>query len=217
MGKPFAGPARFASIAVAVLGLISALAACGSDENKADALSGFTRTPALNVAGISLPDVSPGGGSKSMLRADRGKVLLVYFGYTYCPDVCPTTLSDVASGIRQLPRPARDRVEVGMVTVDPERDTAKVLNRYLGHFFDSWRAYRTTDGAELGRAEKAFRASHEVGPKRPDGNYDVTHTAVTYLVDPGGVVRVEWPFGTQPDAIASDLKRFVPGARDEQN
>lgn len=178
------------------------MTACGQEEG----LSGVLRSPPLEVSGVSLPATTDDGDRAEMaLVPDRGDLLLVYFGYTSCPDVCPTTFADLRTALGQLPEDDRNRVEVAMVTVDPERDTEQRMSEYLDFFFDGWRAYRTTDRQELSKAEKAFTASHEVGKKDRDGTYEVSHTATVFAVGPDGETLVEWPFGTPADQIAGDL------------
>lgn len=200
---------QIAALACTTLALAAALAGCGGDEDQAT-LSGFTRSPPANVGSVGLPDVAPGAGGGTMaFRAERGGLLLAYFGYTYCPDICPTTLADVRRALERLPAAQRRRVSVAMTTVDPGRDTPKVLNGYLRHFFPTWHALRTTDPAALRRAEKPFGARHEIGPKNAEGEYDVSHTAVLYAVDDTGVVRVEWPFGSDAQDIAADLRTLL--------
>jgi len=200
-----------AAPALSILAIAAALAGCaGGDDDQNRSLNGFTRTPPARVASAGLPDVSPkADGERLAFRAQPGGLLLAYFGFTFCPDICPTTLADVRRALDRLPAADRRRVEVAMATVDPQRDTRKVLNGYLSHFFPNWHALRTTDPAALRRAEKAFGAAHEIGPKRAGGEYDVSHTASLYAVDDRGVVRVEWPFGTEADAIAADLRALL--------
>lgn len=206
---------RLIAAACTTFVVAAALAGCGGDDTTT--LNGFTRTPPARVAAVGLPDVAPGAGGRTMpFRADRGGLLLAYFGYTYCPDICPTTLADVRRALERLPAAERRRVAVAMTTVDPARDTRKVLNGYLSHFLPSWHALRTTDPAALRRAEEAFGVRHEIGPKDARGEYDVSHTAVLYAVDDQGVVRVEWPFGTESDAIASDLRTLLAARRPAQ-
>jgi len=193
-------------IAVLVLGALAALpvgmTACGQEER----LTGVLRSPPLDASGVTLPAVTDDGSKTGMpIASDRGSLLLVYFGYTSCPDVCPTTFADLRTAIGDLPEGDRDRIEVAMVTVDPERDTEQKMAEYLGFFFDDWRAYRTTDLKQLARAEKALAASHRVGKKDRDGTYEVSHTATLLAVDRNGEVLVEWPFGTSADDIAGDL------------
>lgn len=202
------------ALGVAILTIAAAIAGCGGGENNNRSLKGFTRTPTAQVGAVGLPDVAPKrAGLPMAFRAKPGGLLLTYFGYTYCPDICPTTFADVRSALRKLPAAQRRRVTVAMVTVDPARDTPKVLNGYLGHFFTAWHALRTTDQGALRRAEQAFGATHEIGPRRADGNYDVSHTALLYAVDERGIVRVEWPFGTPSADIAADLQTLLGDQR----
>lgn len=204
-----AGRARV--LAAALTGA-ACLALTGCGDNGADELNGATRTPASQVGDVQLPAYENGArrARPAAMRADDG-LLLVYFGYTSCPDICPTSMADLGAAIEQLPQDRRRRLEVGMVTVDPRRDSGAVLTDYLGHFFPgvTTYAYRTTDTKALARAERAFGASHELGEPNADGTYDVSHTAQIYAVDRAGTVLVEWPFGTEPDAIAEDLQTLL--------
>ncbi len=107
--------------------------AAGAAENE---LRGVVRTPPLYVGDVELPDESPTGrGEPFAMRADDGGLLLVYFGYTACPDICPTTLADIGAALRGMDG-RHDLVEVAMVTFDPERDTGEVINSYLDHFVE---------------------------------------------------------------------------------
>lgn len=208
-------PARGAIVLCTALVIATATAAgCGGgrDGDHTTSLRGFTRTPAPQVGHLSLPDVAPpSSGAPMRLRAGAGRLLLVYFGYTSCPDVCPTTFADVRAAIGQLPAALRGQVAVALVTVDPARDTAKAMNRYMSHFFAGWHALRTTDAAALRRVEQAFGARHERERPRADGTYAVSHTALLYAVDEHGAIRVEWPFGTPPADIAPDLRTLLTG------
>jgi protein SCO1 len=204
-----------ATLALAAAGLTG----CGDDSTTTSrdgtrTLNGVTREPPLRVGGVSLPDRSPQGrGAAMAMKAKRHGLLLVYFGYTMCPDICPTTLADVRGAVQRLPAAQRRRIEFAMVTVDPRRDTAAVLNGYLSHFFRSWHSLRTTDAVALRRAERAFRAHHVLGKPDRQGSYDVSHTAQVYAVDGSGTVRVEWPFGTGPAPMAADLRAALAGQR----
>jgi len=206
-----AGRHRFAGLVSALLlggGVIGMATGCGSAG--ARGLNGATREPPQRVAAISLPDVAPGRrGAPLTFRAARSRLMLVYFGYTYCPDVCPTTLADLRNALVQLPKGDRSRVVVAMVTVDPGRDTPAVLNAYLGHFFANWHALRTSSPDALRTAERAFGASHRIGRRNASGAYEVSHTAEVYAVDSTGTVRVEWPFGMRSAEIAGDLRRLL--------
>lgn len=202
--------ARVGAAALAAAACL-AFAGCGGDAD-GQQFNGATRSPASQVGDVELPAYEDGArkATPAAMRADDG-LLLVYFGYTSCPDICPTSMADLGAAIEKLPQSERRRLEVGMVTVDPKRDTGAVLNGYLGHFFPGVTtfAYRTTDTAALARAEEAFGASHELGEPNAKGAYDVSHTAQIYAVDRTGAVVVEWPFGTKPDAIADDLRTLL--------
>jgi protein SCO1/2 len=204
---------RGSRLVVCLVAVFSALAfaGCSSDEEQGD-LKGMTRQPRMEVGNVSLPNVNPKSSNKDgVLRGTGDGLMLVYFGYTDCPDVCPTTLADLRLAMEDLNEEDRARLQVGMVTVDPKRDTARVLNGYLGHFFpaSSVSSFRTTDGKQLKQVEDLFGASHRIGKADSEGRYDVDHTALTYAVDSSGVVQVEWPFGTSPDDINSDLDRIL--------
>jgi len=208
------GRVRRAVLAIAPIALLIT-AACGSDGSGGSAgregteLAGIVRTPALDVADVQLPDVASDGAPSTMRAAD-GELLLVYFGYTFCPDICPTTMSDVSVALNELPDGLADRVEAAMVTVDPERDTDEVLTAYLDHFFDRSRALRTDDVDLVEDAAEAFGVRYEVEDHRPgDTDYDVSHSAVTYVVDDTGTVVVEWPFGLDSLDMADDLRTLL--------
>jgi len=179
------------------------LAACGDDDADAPAtLSGIVRDPAPVVGDVELPDVSNDAAPFPM-RADDG-LLVVYFGYTSCPDVCPTTMSDLRRALEALPAADAARVDVAMITIDPARDDADVLTRYVQTFVPDGHALRTDDDALLRRAADAFGADYSV-TYAADGTPEVAHTGFLYAVDDTGHMRVQWPFGTQADAIERDL------------
>lgn len=181
---------------------------CGGSDQPVQ-LTGMTRTPSLNVAGASLPQ-------KNEKRADTGNqlkgpedgLMLLFFGYTFCPDVCPTTMADLRSALAKLDPAERDRVEPAMATVDPKRDTPPVLNRYLGHFFPDgdFASFVPASQKQLGKVEQKFDLTHRYGKPDANGNYEVEHAAQVFAIDSGGQVLVEWPFGSQPENIASDIR-----------
>lgn len=188
----------------AVLAL-AGLTACGGDEAT---LLGVVRTPPLEVAAIALPDVTSGGASMTMTAPTDG-LLIVYFGYTSCPDVCPTTLADLRVALGDLDDGDRARVSVAMATVDPERDTGEVLSGYIQSFFPDGHALVSNDPPTLAEAMSTFGVAAEISPHEPGESYDVSHTAVTYVVDDTGTVVVEWPFGTKSEAITSDIELLL--------
>ena len=199
-------------LATAVLGavvaavLVAGTAGCGGDDGADGALQGLVRTPPLVVGEVTLPRVAPDGTEEPFaFRAPEGHLLVTYFGYTNCPDLCPTTMADLRTAFEELGDDA-GRIDVAFVTVDPDRDDPATVNAYLGSFFGrGTHAVRTTDPDALVAAEDAFLATSSV-TTADDGKVTVSHTGITYVIDPSGVVQVEWPFGTSPEVMAQDLR-----------
>ncbi|MCC5951952.1 MAG: SCO family protein [Acidimicrobiia bacterium] len=190
----------------AVLGVALGLAVvgCASD---APELGGIVRPQPLAVGDISLPVAAPEAADSFEFSADEGRLLVVYFGYLSCPDVCPTTMVDLRGALAELGE-AADTVDVAFVTVDPERDTPEQLDNYLDHFFDRYVALRPSTVDELRAAEEAFTASSEITVNGA-GVVEVAHSATTYVVGPDGTVLVEWAFGTTPELMADDLRLLL--------
>ncbi|MFZ4519136.1 MAG: SCO family protein [Microthrixaceae bacterium] len=211
-------PANVRILAVALVAVaataVGATACGGADDAAAPSttakeFSGYTRTPAPSVAAVRLPGSD---GSEVGFAAAPGGLRLVYFGYTSCPDVCPTTLSDVKRAIAALPEADRSKVAVDMVTIDPARDTAEKLSRYVTTFVPSGVAVRTDDDARLRTAARAFGADYKVTPGA-NGTPEVAHTAELYGVDDQGLVVLIWPFGTSREDLARDIRRLLAGER----
>jgi protein SCO1/2 len=144
---------------------------------------------------------------KSITDQDmKGKPFLVFFGFTHCPDVCPTTLFDVSEVFRALGPDAKG-VRALFVTVDPERDTPAVLKDYLSSF-DPRIVGVTGDEASIAAAEKAYRVYAKKVPT-DGGSYTMDHTAIVYLMNKDG--RFVTPFNTKrrPEEAAADLKRYL--------
>lgn len=175
------------------------VAGCSSEPEE---LSGFVRTPMPNVASASLPDVSNGGAAFKM-QAPAGEILILYFGYTSCPDVCPTTLADLRSALREAGDNA-DSVNVAMATIDLERDTDEVITGYVQSFIPEAHALRANGEDELRAAADTFGADYGVTVTE-EGKYEVFHTAHLYAIDDAGLLQVTWAFGTEPESIARDL------------
>jgi protein SCO1 len=201
---------RCGALVVALVAILALLAGACSDDGGGDAtFEGITRDDPLQVGDVTLPEVAPGQPEREFaFRAGApGELLLVYFGYTTCPDLCPATLADVRNALGQL-GPDAERVAVALVTVDPDRDTPEVMTHYLGSFVERGHALRTDDPAALAAAEDAFGASHTISVDDA-GRVEVAHTSITYVVDHTGAVLVEWPFGVDGEAMAHDLRLLV--------
>lgn len=137
---------------------VTLLAACGSEPPRE--LAGFVREPGPAVDQVALPDLSQGGEEFAM-RAEPGELLVVYFGFTNCPDVCPTTLADLRAALRQMEADQAERVNLAMVSVDPDRDMP-VLVDYAQTFVDDAHALATTDPVLLRSAADPFGVSYAI-------------------------------------------------------
>ena len=169
------------------------------------------RDPAPVVDAATLPDASH-GGTPFRFRAGSHGLLLVYFGYTFCPDVCPTTMSDLRIALGDLPAALRRNVQLAMITVDPHRDTPAVLTHYVHAFFPRGLALRTVEPKLLARVAKTFGAAYRVTTEK-DGTVDVLHTPFVYAVDDTGRLRVQWPFRTRPVAYRKDILLLLEGSQ----
>ncbi len=136
----------------------------------------------------------------------KGRPFLVFFGFTRCPDICPTTLFDVSQVLRQL-GPDADRTGALFITVDPERDTPAVLKDYLSNFDPHLRGL-TGDQAAVDVAIKAYRVYAQKVPL-DDGDYTMDHTAVVYLMDKDGHFVAPFNLKRTPEAAAEDLRRYL--------
>jgi protein SCO1/2 len=173
----------------AVLGLL--LAACdgAAPKFKSTDITGADYGKALELTDHT--------GKPRHLEDFRGKAVVLFFGFTHCPDVCPTTLVDVSSALKTL-GPDAGRVQVLFVTVDPERDTQDALAKYVTAFDPHFLGLRG-DAAATQRAAKEFKIYYE---KRKSGDsYSVDHSGQSYVLDPQGRLRLL----VRPDRIAEDL------------
>ena len=135
-----------------------------------------------------------------------GKVQLVFFGFAQCPDVCPTSLSELAE-VMKLLGPDADRVQVLLVTVDPERDTPEILRKYISSF-DSRFLGLTGTPEQVRLAASSFKAFYSKVP-RPGGDYTMDHSASFYLLDRKGEARVLLSNNAGAAAIAHDIKALL--------
>lgn len=146
-------------------------------------------------------------GQPRTLASFKGKVVAVFFGYTHCPDVCPTTLSDFATALKQL-GPLGDRVQVLFVTVDPQRDTPALLKQYVPAF-DPRFLGMVTDPDNLKAVAKEYKIVYQKTSVKGVDNYLIDHSAGSYVYDAEGRLRLLIPYGSSPDLIAHDLKTLL--------
>jgi protein SCO1/2 len=146
-------------------------------------------------------------GEPVELSALTGDVVLVYFGYTYCPDLCPTMLATVARAIDDIGDDAA-RVGAIMVTVDPSRDSPDALADYVAHFSGRIRGVWGTE-AEVRSVASGYGGTFTYDDPGEDGNYLVSHTGSLFAIDPGGALRVVYPVEITSTALAADLRDLL--------
>ena len=168
-----------------------------------------------HLTGPSVPQVAAIGGPFSLtdqngntVTADtlKGKPFLVFFGFTHCPDVCPTALFEMSEVLKAL-GPDADRVRAVFVTVDPERDKPKVLKDYLSSF-DPHLSALTGDPEAIAAMSKSYRVYSKKVPLA-DGGYTMDHTAIVYLMDKDGRFVSLFNLKRTPEAAAADLRKYL--------
>jgi len=159
------------------------------------------------IAGVGGPFRLEDQDGKPVSDADmKGHPFLVFFGFTHCPDICPTTLFEMSQIMRAL-GPDADRVGALFITVDPERDTPKVLKDYLSNFDPHLRGL-TGDQAAIDAAIKEYRVYAKKVPLE-NGDYTTDHTAVVYLMDKDGHFVAPFNMNRTPEAETADLRRYM--------
>lgn len=144
-------------------------------------------------------------GRPRTLADFRGKVVLLFFGYTHCPDVCPTTLADQAQVMRLLGKDS-EKVQVLFVTIDPERDTRDLLAQYVPAFYPSFLGL-SGDAAATAQVAKAFNIVYLKQPT--SSSYNMDHSAGTFLIDQQGSVRLLSPYAQKPEWLAEDIRLLL--------
>nr|WP_199540382.1 SCO family protein [Paraburkholderia kururiensis] len=164
-----------------------------------------------NVSG-HLPDLTfsltGDDGRPTSAQAFRGQTVLLYFGYTHCPDVCPETMARLMQVMGKL-GPDAQKVRILFVTVDPARDTARALHDYVGAFdAEHARGLTGTDGQIESLAQR-YRVAYQMEKRDPNGDYEVTHSSAVYVFDAQGHARLIATDQDSPDAIAHDVRRVI--------
>ena len=156
---------------------------------------------------LDLPDQN---GKLTSLADFKGKVVVVFFGYTQCPDVCPGTMAELAQIKKTLGKDG-ERLQGVFVTVDPERDTSEILKAYMGSFDPSFVALRGTPEQTTALA-KEFKVFFGKVPGKTEGSYTVDHTAGSYVFDGAGRVRLFVRYGSGVELLVSDHKTLLEAA-----
>lgn len=179
--------------------LILVLTACQGAKQPV-ALFGTDITGADFAGSFSLKDQA---GKPRQLSDFKGKIVALFFGYTHCPDVCPTTMSDMANALKLMGKQSDD-VQVLFVTLDPERDTQEVLAKYVPAF-DARFIGLYGDDAQTAETAKTFKVFYAKQEDKGKSGYTIDHSAGTYVFDKNGKIRIFLKYGQKPKEIASDL------------
>lgn len=190
---------RFWSITICSLGLLLAACDAGGPQFRSTDITGVDYGRSLELTDHT--------GKPRSLADFRGKAVVLFFGFASCPDVCPTTLADMAQVMRQL-GPLADRVQVLFVTVDPERDTNEVLARYVPAFDARFLGLRG-DLEATRAAAKEFKVYFEKRPGETPGSYSVDHSAQSYVLDPKGQLRLFVRHERIAEDLAPDLRALL--------
>jgi len=189
----------FCIVAAAMLALL--VSACDPEK---------PRFQASDVTGASFGHdfrLTDHNGKPRTLEDFRGKVVVIFFGYTQCPDVCPTTLSDLAATLQKLGADA-NRVQVLFVTIDPERDTPELLSQYVPAFNPTFLGLYG-DAAATAATAREFKVLYQKQPGSTPGNYSMDHSAGTFIFDPQGRLRLYVTHGQGPELYAHDIHELL--------
>lgn len=194
-----------ALIAIVVL-IAGGIIYWSTNQSEAYQFNGGEISPPAAAPALELSDQN---GEAFTLAQDEGNVSLIYFGYTTCPDLCPTTLNDFAIVKEELGEEAASDVDFIMVTFDPERDTQARMKEYLNFFDPEFIGLRGDDAQT-----QQFLKDYGVTIKRveyPNSStgYLIDHTALIYVIDKEGRLRLTYPYGTDPAMIAEDVQHLV--------
>jgi protein SCO1 len=149
-------------------------------------------------------------GKPRTLADFKGRIVAVFFGFTQCPDVCPTTMAEMAQ-VKQLLGADGNRLQAIFITVDPERDTNELLKAYMGNFDPGFLALRPTP-EQLPRVARDFKVFYKKVEGKTPGSYTMDHTAGNYVFDTRGNLRLYSRYGSGAEALASDIKLLLKTA-----
>lgn len=189
-----------------LIGLFALLSACGQSGTPGSSTSFVGE----DITGADFPKplaLTDHAGKKRTMSDFAGKVVVLFFGYTHCPDVCPTTMADMKQAMKLIGEKA-DQVQVLFVTVDPQRDTQEVLAQFVPafdpRFIGLW-------GSEQETAETLanFKIYSSKVPGQTEATYTIDHSAGTYVFDKNGKIRLYMEYGQKPADIASDLGKLL--------
>ncbi len=179
----------------------SLLSACSPEKPQ---FKSIDLTGADYAQGFSLADHN---GRQRTLKEFSGKIVVVFFGFTQCPDVCPASMAELAQ-VKQLLGPDGDKLQAIFITVDPERDTPELLKAYMGNFDPSFLALRPTM-EQLPQVARDFKVYYKKVDGKTPGSYSMDHSAGSYIFDAKGRIRLYNRYGAGPDVLASDIRLLL--------
>ena len=177
------------------------LVACSAEKPQ---FKSIDLTGADYAKGFALTDQN---GKPRTLLEFAGKVVVVFFGFTQCPDVCPTSMAELAE-VKKLLGPDGDKLQAVFITIDPERDTPEVLKAYMGNFDPTFIALRPTL-AELPDFAKSYKVFYKKVEGRTATSYSMDHSAGSYVFDAKGQIRLYNRYGSGAEALASDIRLLM--------
>ena len=199
---------RFALKKIAVSAFLASagglLTACQPDKPQFKAID---ITGADYAQGFQLTDFN---GQPRSPADYKGKVVVVFFGFTQCPDVCPTTMNEMAQ-VKKLLGTDGDKLQVVFISIDPERDTPEVLKAYMGSFDPTFTGLYAASPEALAALAKDFKIFYKKVDGKTPTSYSMDHTAASYVYDPQGRLRLYARYGIGPQAMADDIRLLLKG------
>ncbi|MES2943923.1 MAG: SCO family protein [Pseudomonadota bacterium] len=195
---------KIASYAL-LAGTAGLVAACSPEEKPQ--FKSIDLTGADYAKDFALPDQH---GQMRSMRDFAGKVVVVFFGFTQCPDVCPTSMAELAGIKKQLGADGA-KLQAIFITVDPERDTPELLKAYMANFDPGFIALRPSMD-KLPEVAKDFKVYYKKVDGKTPGSYSMDHSAGSYVYDPQGRIRLYNRYGTGPEGLASDIRLLLKNA-----
>jgi len=188
------------------LALVLGLGLTGCSKSSADTFAGAVLPEPYHLPATELTDTT--GQPYSLADSTDQRLTLVFFGYTHCPDECPTTMATLSSAVRQLDDTDRHNVQVVFVTTDPARDTGPVIRQWLEHFSSSFVGV-TGQLRTIKKVAVDVGVPVEKGRRLPSGGYDVPHGTPVLGVDADNTVPVVWTLGTTAPEFAHDIHQLL--------
>ena len=192
--------------------LVLFLTGCGPNAGSSSGKSGKSPFQGTDITGADWGKdlrLTDHNGQRRSLADFHGKVVVLFFGYTHCPDVCPTTLGELGATLKRLGNDAA-KVQVLFITVDPSRDTQTVLAQYVPSFHPSFIGLTGTN-QEIAETAKAFKVFYKEQASDSKAGYSMDHSANTFVIDPQGRLRLLFGYGSGVAPIVHDIQALLAG------